>query len=344
MSRTRMRELERLTHLIDRFAGRKVAVLADLVVDEFLYGDIERVSREAPVLVLRHRRTETVPGGGGNAVANLRALDARPLPVGVVGRDDSGRRLLARLREMKVDVAGIVRAPELETPTKHRVLAGGVHTRRQQVVRIDRGERRADLPKALRREIRAHLDRAAAEAEGLIVADYGYGCARPERLSPALWRSGKPVFVDSRSRILDYRGVTAATPNQEEVEGALAAGGPASTEELPAVGRELLRRTENDAVLMTRGAQGMCLFERGRRARAIPAFGADEVADVTGAGDTVIAVFALACLAGGTFHDAARLANYAAGLVVLKMGTATVSREELRRAVEEDLRGATLTP
>ena len=327
-------EASRLAALVAGFRGRRVAVLGDLVCDEFVHGEIARISREAPVLILEEARVEIVPGGGANAVANLRALGAQPLPVGVVGRDEAGAGLLRVFRKRGIGTAGIVVDPGYRTPTKSRVLAGGVHTRRQQVVRIDRGARHGDLPRATRAKIASRLARALARADGLLVADYGYGAATPALVagSRRAW-SGKSVTVDSRTRVAQFRGVSACTPNQEEVEIAVGRPGLSRPAAAAAAGRELLASTRNRSVLVTRGARGMLLVRPKATPLSIPAFGSGEVADVTGAGDTVIATFTLALLSGGSPEEAAVLANVAAGLVVMKYGTATLSPRELIDAV-----------
>jgi rfaE bifunctional protein kinase chain/domain len=334
MKRRANPESRRLLSLVSAFRGRRVAVLGDLVCDEFVHGDIARVSREAPVLILDHVRTEIVPGGGANAIANLRALGAQPVPVGVVGRDEAGARLLDLFRRMGVPTSGVLVVPGYGTPTKSRILAGGVHTRRQQIVRVDRGARHGDLSPGLTARIAARLRTASGRAEGLLVADYGYGAAVPAtvRASRPAWR-GKIVTVDSRERVGSFRGVTACTPNQEEVEKALGLRGLSTEARLAAAGRALLARTGNRAVLVTRGAKGMALFRAGAPPLAIPAFGSGEVADVTGAGDTVVATYTLALLAGGSPEEAAILANMTAGLAVMKYGTATVSPGELVAAI-----------
>jgi rfaE bifunctional protein kinase chain/domain len=310
-----------------------------MVADEFVHGDISRISREAPVLILEQTRADVVPGGGANSAANLRALGAVAVPVGAVGRDETGSRLRAELRRRRIPVSGLLTVPGYETPSKSRILAGGVHTRRQQIVRLDRGAAHGELPARARAALRRALRAALRQADGLLVADYGYGSASPGvlgDLAAARARRGQVVAVDSRGRVTRFRGFTACTPNQEELEQALGLP-PLADDEVDAAGRKLLRRCGNRAVLVTRGAKGMVLFERGRAALHIPAFGSDEVADVTGAGDTVIAVFTLALIAGAGFADAARLANYAAGLVVTRVGTATVGRKELIAAIREDL-------
>lgn len=325
---------ERWLEIVRLFRGRRIAVLADLVCDEFVHGDIARVSREAPVLILEHTRTETIAGGGANAVANLRALGAMPLPVGVVGRDEAGRNLLGLFRRLGIPTRGVLTLPGYSTPTKSRILAGGVHTRRQQIVRIDRGGRPGSLARPVITRLAAVLRRTLATCEGLLVADYGYGAAVPALVEATrtAWRK-KVVTVDSRQRITAFRGVTAITPNQEEVERALGLGAIAGASALAAAGRALLRRTGDASVLVTRGAAGMVLFRRQGKPLAIPAFGSGEVADVTGAGDTVVATYTLALLAGASSEDAAMLANITAGLAVMKYGTATVSPAELRAAI-----------
>jgi rfaE bifunctional protein kinase chain/domain len=327
----------RLLELVEGFRGRRVAVLGDLVVDEFVHGEIARVSREAPVLILEQGEVEIVPGGGGNAVANLRALGAHPFPVGVVGRDEAGERLVRRFGRNGIDASGIRAERGYATPAKSRVLAGGVHTRRQQIVRVDRGNRHGELPGPVLARVGSRLRRALRGAEGLLVADYGYGAATPAIVRAAGVPAAVPLTVDSRGRIAGYRRAWACTPNQEEAENALGLPPLRSEAEVEAAGRSLLEKTGNRAVVITRGARGMSVFERRGKVRHLPAFGEGEVADVTGAGDTVIATFTLALIAGGTFVEAAALANYAAGLVVMKYGTATISPEELAGAVRGDL-------
>ena len=336
----RLKLAQRLVGLVEGFAGRRVVVLGDLVADEFVYADIARVSREAPVLILEHRRNVSVPGGGGNSAANLRALEARPVPVGVVGRDDAGRRLLEAFKARGIPRSSVISAARYRTPTKSRILAGGAHTRRQQIVRIDSGSPRRDHAKTTVAALRRELRRVLPRAEGLLVADYGYGVTTPAivaDLLPELQARGLTTTVDSRSRVALFRGVAACTPNQEELEQALGLEGLDDDRAVDNAGRRLLRRTGDQAVLITRGARGMRLYVRGKRPVDVPAYGSEEIADVTGAGDTVIATFTLALIAGASAVEAAHLANYAAGLVVRKAATATVERPELIDAIREDL-------
>jgi rfaE bifunctional protein kinase chain/domain len=334
MSRPTAPSVERLLALVAGFRNRRVAVLGDLVCDEFVHGDIARVSREAPVLILEQTRVDHVPGGGGNAVANLRALGAQPYPVGIVGRDEAGLQLIALFRRAGIRTSGIAIETGYETPTKSRILAGGVHTRRQQIVRVDRGARHGDLSRALTARLTARLALALARTTGLLVADYGYGAATPSILGAVSSRlDGKIVTVDSRARVAAFRRIAGCTPNQEELERAMDLSRTPDDKGVAAAGRKLLQRTGNHAVLVTRGAKGMMLFTKGAAPLTVPPFGSGEVADVTGAGDTVIATYTLALLAGGSPEEAAVLANTAAGLAVMKYGTATVSPSELAAAL-----------
>jgi D-glycero-beta-D-manno-heptose-7-phosphate kinase len=331
---------DRLLELIDRFAKVRVAVFGDLIVDEFIYGDISRVSREAPVLILNYDSTEIVPGGAGNAANNVTALGGSAVSIGFAGQDETGRRLIDALRR-SVDVRSVVRPRGFRTPTKTRILAGGIHSAKQQVVRIDRSAG-PELGDAERAAIRKNLLKAAARCDALLVSDYGGGAVSPSLVVEAQkslrQRRGvvPPVLVDSRYSLLRYRGMTTCTPNESEVEQLLGVRIRDNLRILERAGREVLRRTRSAAVLITRGSRGMALFEPDRPTVHIPIYGSDQIADVTGAGDTVIATMTLALGAGSSFVEAARLANYAGGIVVMKRGTATVSINELRNAVLSD--------
>jgi rfaE bifunctional protein kinase chain/domain len=320
--------------ILGRFPRVRVAVAGDLVADEFIYGQIDRVSREAPVLILGYDSTEVLPGGAGNAANNAAALGARVSVVGVVGRDVAGQRLLAAL-DGHTDVSRVVRAGGYVTPVKTRILAGGVHSAKQQVVRIDRAGGRPS-PAVVRR-IESALAGLIADVDVVIISDYGGGLITPALWARAVAASGvaRPpkVLVDSRYALDGFTGMTACTPNEPEVEALLGIRIGDDSESLERAGRTLLERLGCEAVLITRGSRGMALFEPGRPTDHIPIVGSDQVADVTGAGDTVIATFALAVGAGATFAEAARLANQAGGLVVMKRGTATVSRDELAGAL-----------
>lgn len=332
---------ERLLSLIEAFSRRRIVVIGDLLADEFIYGRVERVSREAPVLILRYDTTIVVPGGAGNAANNVAGLGARVSVAGFAGRDEPGRRMMAALHDRVIRT--LVKSPAgYETPVKTRILAGGVHSAKQQVVRIDRitnGAPNGDL----RRLFEEQAARAVGRCDALLVSDYGSGLITPAlvaRLRRTMWAAAgakrPPVLVDSRYAVQDYHGVTACTPNESEVEQLLGVRIGDDRAALERAGREMLARTRMQALLITRGSRGMALFEAGRPTRHIPIFGSDEIADVTGAGDTVIATMTVALAAGASFYEAARLANYAGGLVVMKRGTATVPAAELSDAVRRD--------
>lgn len=321
--------------LIEAMAGRRIAVVGDVVADEFVYGRVARVSREAPVLILEYDSTEVLPGGAGNAANNVAALGGRVALAAVVGQDDAGRRMVRALHP-GVDRSRIVRVTTHATPLKTRILAGGIHSAKQQVVRVDRGVRPAITP-AARAVFEATSLLAVHDCDGVLVSDYGQGLVTPaflRRLKASACADGPvPLLLDSRYRLLDYRGLTLSAPNESEVEAALGVRINDDAAALERAGRELLTRTKMSAVLITRGSRGMALFQPGAVTVHIPIFGSDEIADVTGAGDTVMATLTLALACGATFEQAARLANYAGGIVVMKRGTATVSTTELRAAV-----------
>jgi rfaE bifunctional protein kinase chain/domain len=326
------RETDRLSKIVQAFPRVTVTVLGDMVADEFVFGEISRVSREAPVLILRHRERTVVPGGGANAVNNLADLGVNVLPVGIVGNDDPGRLLLRSFRHKRIPVTGILRDKNYATVTKTRILAGMPHTWRQQVVRLDR-EPDAELGLHSRRELALAAKQYLRASDALLVSDYGYGAASPEILNAARDKATLPVVLDSRHRMLEFSGITAATPNEPEVEEALGAR-VRDWDTLCAAGAQVISRMKLQSLIITRGRDGMVAFSGKHKPVDIPIFGSDQVTDVTGAGDTVIATFTAALAAGASAEEAAHLANYAGGIVVMKRGTATVSQQELLEAIQ----------
>lgn len=327
----------RLLELVEAMSGQPVVMLVDLVADLFITGTPKRISREAPVLILSYQGERLIPGGGANAVANVADLGGRPLPLGVVGDDASGRGLLDAFHERGVTTEGIHVRPGYRTPTKVRILGGGKHSIKQQIVRYDI-EERLELTGEERDRLGGALERWSHEqgpARAAILSDYGYGTVEPGLLPRVREALGPEATLvcDSRFRLGDFRGLDGATPNEEEAEALLGS----TLDDDPDGGRGLLDRLGARFLLITRGSQGMTLFEPGSAAH-LPVHGTDQVADVTGAGDTVIGTFALALAAGATPLEAALLANYAGGVVVMKMGTATLNPDELRHAVESDPR------
>jgi len=332
-----LKETDRLKKIVEAFPKITVTVLGDLVADEFIFGEISRVSREAPVLILKHRERTVVPGGAANAANNLADLGVNVLPVGIVGDDEPGRMLLKYFRHKRIAVSGVLKDKAYTTVTKTRILAGMTHTARQQVVRVDREP--AEAPNThLTRELYLAARNYAQASDVLLISDYGYGAATPAILNTLLekGRLGPlPVVLDSRYRMLQYSGVTAATPNEPEVEEALSIHIGQDWNALLDAGEQLMERMQLQSLVITRGRDGMVAFDRKHKPLDIPIFGSDQVADVTGAGDTVIATFTAALAAGATTGEAAQLANYAGGIVVMKRGTATVLRDELLLALDK---------
>ncbi len=328
---------QRLLSLIGGFAGRRLVVAGDFVLDRFVYGHPRRISREAPVLILRYWKEESLPGGAGNTAANVRALGAVPIPVGVTGADEAGRALRESLVSRGIDAAGLLEVGGYRTPTKTRILGGAPHAIKQQIVRYD-VEDMLDESAARSAALASRLSAAAPGADGAILSDYGYGAVSPEAIP--LLRKALPakarICVDSRHHLPSYVGVDAATPNEEELEECSGEALGDSEEKLARAAAALRERIRCDALLVTRGSRGMALFADAAAPQRIPVHGTDQVADVTGAGDTVLATFALAASAGATALEAALLANFAGSVVVMKMGTAVVTPEELRAAVESD--------
>ncbi len=325
--------------ILGQFAGKRIVVVGDLAADRYILGMSSRVSREAPVLILKYDSEMLAPGAAGNAVANLKALGAHPIPLGVVGDDEIGLRLIEILARSGVDTRNIIIEPGAVTTTKTRILAGGQNTTKQQVIRIDREPERKPLASSHER-ILGELRRTRGQWDALLVSDYSLGtindALREEIVQMAREDSGI-ITVDSRRSILKFNHVTAVTPNEEEIEAALGICLDDGT--LEKAGRTVLEAMHPHGVLITRGRKGMALFQPHKPTVHISIHGIDEIADVTGAGDTVIATFTLGLVTGADMVDASLLANIAGGLVVMKRGTATISANELRAAVNSDMEG-----
>ena len=331
---TRPPDRERLLALAASLQGVPVAVIGDLVLDRYWYGRSSRISREAPVLILDFEEERGVPGGAANAAMNARSLGGRPRLVGRVGRDAAGADLARALRGHGLDPRWLLKDGGAGTIVKTRILAGSSHTSRQQIVRLDRGHGAA-IPPSGERALERSLGRALRGSRAALLSDYGYGVlAAPMRRAAiaAARREGIPVVVDSRYALRSYRGVTLLTPNEHEIRDAFHLPS-LDTGALRRAGEALRQRVAARGVWITRGSDGMLLLERGRKPMRIPIVGSSDVADVTGAGDAVSAAATLALGAGGTLLEAALLATYAASVVVMKRGTATVSRSELDAAI-----------
>lgn len=328
-------EAQDLLKLVSHFPQARIAVVGDMAADVYVYGKPYKLSREAPVVVIRYQTEEFVPGSAANTANNLLALGAQVLPVGIVGVDGAGRRLRDHFHRRGAETSGLFDVEGHQTPTKTRILAGDYHTSKQQVIRIDR-ESDPGISPEVEEKVLASLEGIREEIDGLIISDYGYELVTPRVIQWAQELARKKVVVvDSHYRLREFAGVTLITPNEPEAE-KTAGFRIRNEEDTVRAGRLLLSEVRSQAVLITRGNQGMILFERDGPVTQFPIWGRDDVIDVTGAGDTVASVCALVLSCKGSFPQAARLANYAGGIVVTKRGTATLTREELAQAVVED--------
>jgi len=328
------RRYDHSEELIERWRGMRIVVFGDMILDEFLYGVTDRVSREAPVVIVRYDGSSFAAGGAANAALNVASLGGRAVPVGFIGGDQAGARLRSILGGAGAAVGALKIFKGRPTTNKMRVMAGDYHAQRQQMLRIDREQGSplsAGQEQSLFRAFERELERAAA----VVLSDYNQGALTDGMIARAvrLCRSARvPVIADSRSRLPLFKGVTTATPN--EVEAAAAAGIELDEEEVVGkIGRKLLRKLSASSILVTRGRFGMSLFERGRRMRSVPVIGSEEATDVTGAGDTVVSIVALTLAAGGDMETAMHMANAAASIVVMKRGTAAVDVSELRSLI-----------
>jgi D-beta-D-heptose 7-phosphate kinase/D-beta-D-heptose 1-phosphate adenosyltransferase len=319
-----------------------ILVVGDIICDHYVHGDVERISPEAPVQVLRWKSEVNCPGGAANVALNLAALGCRPALVGVVGRDAAGEWLIGALRATGVDTRGVIQAADRPTTTKTRIVARGQH-----LLRIDQETSQEVSPRDERRLV-ASIERAASRVSGVVCSDYGKGVLTRSVLAAVLGRSGRRgkdriVLVDPKGRDFSrYRGADLLTPNEKELADAVPLDETSRDDGEAALKRRaevLVRRLGLKALLVTRGADGMDLFEGGQATRGglrrshIPVSQRHEVYDVTGAGDTVAAVMAMAASAGMSLLDGARLANSAAGIVVASVGTAVTDRETLASVI-----------
>ncbi len=313
------------TEIINNFSRQNIVVIGDLVADQFLHGTISRVSREAPVFILRHNQTETLAGGAANCAVNVASLGGKVSVIGVIGQDETGDKLLETLNKNNVNCEFIVQSSTLKTTTKVRVLAGQHYAARQQIVRIDY-ENDTKIDDGIYSELMQNALSAIENADAVIFSDYNYGVVTVDIFNLAKSKN-IPILVDSRFCLQNFHGATSATPNQDEVEQIL---GENFTE------KDCIRLLENldfESLLITRGNKGMLLIEKNKSPLEIDSIGSKEPVDVTGAGDTVIATYALGLASGLKFAEAANLANHAGGIVVMKKGTASVTPQELLNSI-----------
>jgi D-beta-D-heptose 7-phosphate kinase/D-beta-D-heptose 1-phosphate adenosyltransferase len=321
---SRLLKTKRAHEIIERFPGSRVLVIGDLMVDQFIWGKVSRISPEAPVPVVEVVSESLMLGGCANVLNNIHSMGGRASVAGVIGSDAMGDWLVRELAEKGVDADGVIIEKGRPTTVKTRIVAG-----HQQVVRFDR-EKRMAVAKESVSGVLGYLRRVKKDLGAVVLSDYGKGMVSRDLLKgirEEIAGSGILLFVDPKSNDFTlYEGSDVITPNHHE---AIRALGLEESADIVSAGMELLRKFQIGSVLITRGEEGMTLFERNGEPVHIPAM-AKEVFDVTGAGDTVIGVLALAAASGASLREAAVLANHAAGIVVGKVGTATASREELR--------------
>ncbi|MBI5555446.1 MAG: bifunctional hydroxymethylpyrimidine kinase/phosphomethylpyrimidine kinase [Elusimicrobia bacterium] len=330
-------EKEKLIRILEGFKNKKVMVLGDMIADEYIFGKTSRVSREAPVLILKYDSTEIILGGAANSVNNIHSMGGRVFPVGMIGQDSVGRQMLRIMREMKIPTSRLISELDRPTITKTRIMAGGYHTARQQVIRIDK---EADLP--LSQECEARIIRILTahipDMDAVLVSDYQAGLIT-ERMRDILLslvhKYHKPLIVDSRFHVLKYAGATLVTPNETEAAPAVGMSLD-SAKGVKEIGLKLLEKIQGKGVLITQGRNGMTLFEGKNKITHIDIIGSDEAVDVTGASDTVASCATLALAAGSSMLEAAYLANYAVGVVVMKRGTAVATVEEVKNKLTSE--------
>lgn len=316
--------------LIEEFRGKKICVVGDVIADVYIFGKPYRLSREAPVVVVKHEEERIYPGSAGNTINNLLALGASVFPVAFVGNDSAGDRLMDYFgRYGSVDRDGFIRHNG-ETVTKTRILAGDTHTSKQQVIRIDK-ETHGPIGKKERDLLMKRLGDLAPHMDAFIVSDYGHGVIDKRVINFMREVAGTRVVVgDSRYSLKNFKGFTLITPNEAE---AYSLASSRDGTDIEMVGRKIMGLMNVTALLITRGNKGMSLFLKNGQIHHIPISGSDDVADVTGAGDTVCAAVTLSLASGGDYFNASKIANFAAGIVVMKRGTATVTIDELRKVL-----------
>ena len=330
---TQNEQYKKYSQIIDKFSKIKIGVIGDMIADMFIFGQPYQLSREAPVVIVKHESQKVVPGGAANTVNNILQLDADVYPVGLIGDDNNGKELINYFNDKGIDTSGFLSIGGRNTITKMRVMAGGAHTSKQQVVRIDYDPNMI-ISKEVEEKVISIIDKRIESLDGIIISDYNYDLFTPAVINYIKSISAdKMVIVDSHHRLAQFKGVSLITPNEQEAVRAVGFE-HIDKPDFDRVGNRLMELVKPSmGMLITRGNEGMVLYEKNKDPLKIPISGSDDVTDVTGAGDTVVSVFTLSLLAGANCEDAARIANYAAGIVVMKSGTATTSRDELKEFI-----------
>ena len=322
---------------LENFKNTQIMVIGDIIADEFLIGRPERLSREAPVLILRRNNRKILPGGAANAAYNISALQGKIKLAGVIGYDNTGKKLKEILKEKNIDISGIISSKDRPTSLKTRVLAGGDQVVKQQIVRIDH-LKNGEIGEKLEDEIFNKVKENIKDIDGILLSDYGNGVLSSklkDRIINFARKNDVFTAVDSRYNLLDFKGANLATPNLEEA-GKAYGKELESQQEVIDAGKTLIKKLDLDHLLITQGSEGMTLFNHKGDYEHVPVANFSEVYDVTGAGDTVIGTLVLSYAAGASISEAVHLANYAAGIVVRKSGVAVVNPEELKSEVFEN--------
>ncbi len=326
-----------IKNIIQNLSKVSVLVIGDFALDEMIYGESHRISREAPVLILKHSKTKNLLGAASNAANNISGLNnAKVSALGVTGADYHGGTLREALEAANIDIANLITDKSRKTTTKTRISGSSAQSVTQQVVRIDR-ETREPVCAEIEREIIAKIKELTPHFDGILLSDYGIGAITQNIINEAINTARsheKPIIVDSQDDLYRFQHATLITPNQPDAEKTLGYE-IKDRETLLKAGQELLAKTNSEKILLTRGKDGMVLFEKDGNITEIPAFNRTEVFDVTGAGDTVAAAVLLAVCAGGAAPEAAIIGNLAASLVVRKFGAATTTQQELLLTLEE---------
>lgn len=327
-----------MNEIVDSWNGNKVILLGDLIADEYIYGAIRRISREAPVFIIEYDHNDYFPGGGGNTAMQIKEIGGEPIPVGVIGDDQEGEILINCFKKSGICV-DFIKKTHTATVKKTRIIAGSTHSVRQQILRIDKGNKNTK-DHNLQNEILDIIQELTKEINVLAISDYGYGFDDINFIQKIIdvgKRADAMIIADSRYQLLNYKGVYAATPNEPEVEAALRIIINEDQTKLETAGYTLISLLNCKVLLITRGKKGMALFEEGKQTHLINIYGTDQIVDVTGAGDTVLGTFSLALSTNASPYAAAKLANYAGGIVVMKRGTAQATISEIRNAISNDL-------
>ncbi|OGF62414.1 MAG: hypothetical protein A2Y62_17050 [Candidatus Fischerbacteria bacterium RBG_13_37_8] len=328
---------QNMLDITNSWKGQKVLLLGDIIADEYLYGGIHRISREAPVFIVEYDHNDYFPGGAGNTALQIKELGGEPIPVGIIGNDEEGNLIIDYFNKHNITTDFIIKT-KMPTIKKTRIIAGSAHSVRQQILRIDKGNKNLTDPD-VQHKLLSTLHMLLKESDSLAISDYGYGFDDAHFVQKVLDEArklDKITIADSRFQLLDYKGVYAATPNEPEVEAALRMVVNENKSKLETAGFTILSLLNCKILLITRGKKGMALFEPDKDMQLIDIFGTDQIVDVSGAGDTVLGTFALALSANASSYIAARLANYAGGIVVMKRGTSQASLAELTAAIHKD--------